>query len=182
MFFKSKGKVYLKEFLELYIQALVKSDVSFPSSETIRFDKEKFSVELLYFRLVVLYFLITEIEWFGKKRYDLGSVENLIAEAYALTLPEKEVKKVEAYRSRLLSYVIYLSKADKQRLKDRGIYFHLLMCFADLVVGEGSHHDESFRDKRFVVFDFGKQIYRNDEKALRKMLKNFEFSDEAGQV
>lgn len=183
MFWKQKEKLYLGQFLRLYLQGLLKSKIELPTNTEAKIDSDKFYEQLLYLRLIILMFLLLEIGRFGKQRYDLKSLGDLIQQAFVLSLVDVGVtkgsaeKKAKDFMTQLDDYTGYLGKVNRDELRKKGLYFHFILHFSDVIAGKGDIRDESFRFDSFTAFSYGNQIYKADKKALKDMLNKVEFLD-----
>jgi hypothetical protein len=109
----------------------------------------------------------------------------MLATAFSLALQDVGASKDEIENNlrqisdRLLTYESYIAQINSEALAKTGIYFNMIRCFSEIVLGKDAKRimTEEGRDKELTVFDYGKQIFKNDEKALREFVKKVEFQD-----
>lgn len=191
--FQKKEKMYLGGFLRSYLTLLIKSKVTIDTGTTkIPFtsqEEDLLKEELQYVRYAVLMFQLLEIGKFGKKKFNSEEIGYAIG--YALCLAYQDLgeskklaeDKLERLNGKIEFYGRQLEKVEKSdpaNLKKRGVYFYILSAFADLFTNSNSNklRVENFRNKHFLVFEFGNQMYKQDLSTFRQAIKRIEFMDE----
>tara|TARA_Y100000310_G_C20541850_1_gene743678 strand:+ start:422 stop:997 length:576 start_codon:yes stop_codon:yes gene_type:complete len=191
MFFSKKEKKNLGSFIRAVVGTLLKADpgdISVIDTENKLNENERKEIknEIEFFRLIVLLFQLMEISRFGKKEFtpqELGQVFGVASGlAYQDSGLSKEAaeKKLNVLGERIGYYTDNVEKTEPKELEKRGVFFYLTKLFTDFILKSetAKFSDESFQEKHFLVFEMGKQIYRNDEKAFKDLIKNVKFIDE----
>lgn len=190
MFFNKKEKMNLRSFIQSVVGTLLKAapdDISIIDTEKKLNESEcqEIRKEIEFFRLIVLLFQLMEISRFGKKEFTPQELGQVFGVGAGLACQDnglsKEVaeKKMEALSERIGYYTDAVEKTDPKELEKQGVFFYLVKHFTDLILKSktAKFSDQSFQDKHFLVFEMGRQIYRNDEKAFKDLIKNVKFID-----
>jgi len=191
MFFRKKEEMQLGSFIRLVVGTLLKADpgdISIVDTEKRLDENERKEIrsEIEYFRLITLLFQLMEISRFGKKEFtpqELGQVFGVASGfAYQDNGLSKEAaeKKLDILGERIGYYTDEVEKTDPKELEKRGVFFYLTKLFTDFILKSetAKFSDQNFQDKHFLVFEMGRQIYRNDEKVFKDLVKNVKFTDE----
>lgn len=186
-----KEEIRLGSFIRLVVGTLLKADpgdISIVDTENKldESERKKIKNEIEFFRLIVLQFQLMEISRFGKKKFTTQELGHVFGFAVVLAhqdngfSKENIEKKMEVFEERIGYYIDVVEKTDPKELETKGVFFYLVKCFADLVLKSeiAKFGDQSFQDKHFLVFELGKQVYRNDEKIFKDLIKNVKFTDE----
>lgn len=182
-----KEELYLAGFTRLFMQMVIKSEGkrTLPNGSLTEKEEEKVKQELLYFRVVLLMYQLMAIRKFGNTEFSSEDVGKTLGLGFALALQDEGMTKHEAEKEleevikRLDTYGAFIEGVGDAELQKTGVYFNLIRCFSEIVLGKDAKRasTEEGRDKEFTVFDYGKQIYRSDEKALKEAMKGVRFKD-----
>lgn len=188
--FQKKQEIKFGGFIRLMQQKLLQSkdfniksidENSVLSDEEIQIANE----EVITLRLVLLTLILSDISKFGSKTYSSEGVSSMASVALCLALqdtgtPEVGAKeKAEKYIEKFMEYFKFVLSIDKKELEEKGQYFFVLRHYEDIVIGNKPNvSDERSREKLFIVFDAARQVYRNDEKAIKALVKKFTFQNE----
>lgn len=186
--FQNKQDLYLGQFVNLILQSFIKTNIndSLPDDGTLS-EKEiqRFKEELFYLRVQLLMASLMEVRKFGNKEFsneDIGET-TVIALGHALRnteIPKEEaLKELDKLSERIGMYEDYVTGVNEEELQKTGVYFQILQCFANHVLGNDKKMvlTEKGRDKSFTVFSFAKQIYKIDEKDFKEKIKLVKFLD-----
>lgn len=184
----NKQELYLGQFVNMFLQALLKSKTgeSLPEKGSLT-DKEikLFKEELFYFRVELLMAKLIVINKFGKTEFSNYEIGKTVGSALILALRDTGMSKADSdkiekkFIKHLGIYEDYIDRVDESEMNKTGPYFQILQCFTNLVIGKDINKlsTEADRDKNFIVFSYGKQAYKSDEQAFNKMYKSVKFLD-----
>lgn len=188
MFGFNKQELYLGQFVNLILQSILKSKAadSLPNDGYLS-NKEikQFKQELFYLRVQLLMAKLMEIRRFGKTEFSNEKIGKTVGTAVVLALRDTDVQKNESEKivnsllKRIEIYEDFITGLSTADLQKTGVYFQILQCFTELVLGRASKRvlSEASRDKEFTVFSYGKQIYKSDEEAFKQTIKSVKFLD-----
>lgn len=165
---------------------LIKESESLSNTE-----KEKIISELLYFRLVLLYFMLLFKRKFGGKNYDESELMEILSLGVCLAFEDNGInkkdaeKRTEIFLDKLQYYfeLVLGTNENPIEIEENETYFHLVQRFRDDMLGvDGDKlaervEDEKYMTKHHEVFHFVKQVYNLDENNFKKNLKEFKFVD-----
>lgn len=190
MFFSKKEKMSLGSFIRSVVSTLLKADsgdISIVDTGNCLDEDERKEVknEIEFFRLITLMFQLMEISRFGKKEFTTQELGQVFGVATVLAYQdngfskEDAEKKAETLIKKVEYYTDAIEKTDKNELESKGVFFYLIKYFTDLTLKSktAKFSDQNFQDKHFLVFELGKQVYRNDEKVFKDLIKDIKFLD-----
>jgi len=185
--FQKRERIYLEGFVRFMLQNLLKSNSlnvkdidkdGLLSSEEIK----KTNVEILTFRIALLQMILSDIGKFGSNEFSSEEIAFKTGQALLMALKdgvqsdENARKRAEELLEHSVSYFENLSNINEAELNEKGIYFFLCREFSNKILGENiDFNDENVRNKHFLLFDSAKQVYKNDEASIRKLVKEFKF-------
>jgi hypothetical protein len=154
-------------------------------------EKEKIISELLYFRLVLLYFMLLLKGKFGGKRYGESELIDILNLGVCLAFEDNGIdkenaqKRTEIFLDRLRYYTELVVGTDENaiEIEVNALYCNLVQRFRDVMLGvDGDKlaervEDEEYMTKHHEVFHFVKQAYDLDENNFKNNLKEFKFVD-----
>lgn len=186
--FQNKQDLYLGQFVNLLLQSIIKSKVadSLPNDSSLSDSEiERFKDELFYLRVEILMASLIEVGKFGNTQFSNEEIGKTIGIAMTLALKDNGISKADSEKrldnliQRMGIYEDYVNGISEIELKKTGVYFQILQCFSEQVLGNDSKRllSEKGRDKSFTVFGYAKQIYRNDEKEFKDKIKLVRFLD-----
>lgn len=188
--FQKKQEIKFGGFIRLMQQKLLQSkgyDIKSIDKNSVLSDEEIqiANEEVFTLRLVLLTLILSDISKFGSKTYSSEDVSSMSCLALFLALqdtgtPEIQAKeKAERYIEKFMGYIEFLLSVDRKELEEKGQYFFVLRHYQDIIFGNKPNvSDEQSREKLFIVFDAARQVYRNDEKAIKALVKQFKFLNE----
>ncbi len=189
-----KIKIPIHAFTRLLAQCIMKANPIncqiIEESESLS-DKEKKKIvsELLYFRLVLLYFMLVFEGTFGGKFYDDSELIDIIQLGVCLAFEDNGIDKenaqqrTEIFMQRLLHYTTSTigTSEDSVEIKEDVIHSELVQCFRDDILGVEKDkpgemlNDEEFMLKHHEVFHYAKQLYDLDDNMFKQNFKEYEF-------
>lgn len=187
--FSPKQEIYLGGFVRLLLKEMISSkslDIATINEGSLLSEKEveKANEEILPLRLTLLSLLLNKIGKFGKQDFSSEEIGKTIGVALGLAYQDsgssKSVASELAGRAldRIGNYYDNLMKVDEKEVEGEGPYFFVVNQYPNLILGKKlDPMNEKNREKRFVLFDAAKQVYRNDEKNLPKLIDQFKFLD-----
>ncbi len=192
--FSKKTKITIHAFTRLLAQCIIKANPIncqiIEENESLS-DKEtkKIISELLYFRLVLLYFMLVFEGKFGGKHYDDSELIDIIHLGVCLAFEdvgidkENAQQKTQIFMQRLLHYTTSTigTSEDSTEMKEDVIYCELVQRFRDDILGVENDkrgemlNDEGFMLKHHEVFHYTKQLYDYDDNMFKQNFKEYKF-------
>ena len=191
--FSKKTKITIHAFTRLLAQCIIKANPIncqlIEKSESLSSkEKKKIISELLYFRLVLLYFMLLFERRFGRKDYYESELMDILPLGLCLAFEDNGTSKKNAQEraeismDRVQHYRELLESIDKDVVKgEEDVYFELVKRFVNDMFGVNEVElVERFNDKRFAtkhheVLHFVSQAYHLDDNNFKNNLKEFKF-------
>jgi hypothetical protein len=192
--FSKKSKITIHAFTRLLAQCIIKANpinyqIIEESESLSGKEKEKIVSELLYFRLVLLYFMLVFEGKFGGKHYDDSELIDIIHLGVCLAFEDDGIDKEDAqqrteiFMQRLLHYTTSTigTSEDSVEIKEDEIYCELVQHFRDDILGVEKDklvkmlEDEEFMLKHHEVFHYTKQLYDHDDNMFKQNFKEYKF-------
>ncbi len=194
--FSKKIKITIHAFTRMIAQYIIKAhhincQLIEESESLSNKEKEKIISELLYFRLVLLYFMLLLKGKFGGKRYGESELIDILNLGVCLAFEDNGIdkenaqKRTEIFLDRLRYYTELVVGTDENaiEIEVNALYCNLVQRFRDVMLGvDGDKlaervEDEEYMTKHHEVFHFVKQAYDLDENNFKNNLKEFKFVD-----
>lgn len=193
-FFSKKTKITIHAFTRLVAQSIIEANPNncqiIEESELFsNKEKEKIISELLYFRLVLMCFMLVFKGKFGSKHYDANEITEIIPPLVCMAFEDNGINKENALKEskqffdRLQCYA-ELVEGMNDNATEEEVYFHFAQRFRDDVLGvDGDKlaervEDEEYMLKHHEVFHYLTQIYHSDDELFKKGLKEFKFVED----
>ena len=192
--FSKKTKITIHAFTRLLAQCIIKANPIncqlIEKSESLSSkEKKKIISELLYFRLVLLYFMLLFERKFGGKEYNDGELIDILSLGACLAFEDSGIdkenaqKRTEIFLGKLQHYteLVLGNNEDAIVIIETEVCFHLVERFVDNILGVDSDKlveifkDEKYMAKHHEVFHFAKQAYDLDDANFKTSLKGFKF-------
>ena len=194
--FNKKTKITIHAFTRLLAQYIIKANSNncqiIEESKSLS-DKEKKKIvsELLYFRLVLLYFMLVFEAEFGGNHYDDSELIDIIHLGVCLAFEdvgidkENAQQKTEIFMQRLLHYTTSTigTSEDSTEINEDEVFCELVQCFRDDILGvEKDNPGEMVKDKKFMlkhheVYHYAKRLYDDDDNMFKQNLIEYKFVD-----
>ncbi len=192
--FSKKTKITIHAFTRLLAQCIIKANpincqIIEESESLCNKEKKKIVSELLYFRLVLLYFMLVFEGKFGSKHYDDSELIDIIHLGVCLAFEDDGIDKenaqhkTEIFMQRLLHYTTSTigTSDDSVEIKEDVVYCELVQRFRDDMLGVEKDklgemlNDEEFMLKHHDVLHYTKQLYDHDDNMFKQNFKEYKF-------